>query len=150
MKRYFIITCFGDDFTPQQQQFGVHANDENDNNHVGACDYFVFHCSSLLRRSLSCSLLPRFNLCFFFHSHFRFHWNAKNVCTTIMTMICEILCFICASMLVVAHRSLMYLFIKSFMCRSLPMKLSRKQCLCACAPNKMQTPFKRDLRNLTE
>lgn len=36
---------------------------------------------------------------YFFKFSFRFRWNVKNVCTTIMTMICEIFRFICVSML---------------------------------------------------
>lgn len=70
-------------------------------------DCFDFHCFFFFFLFSLVFSLSRFN---FFYSHFRFHWNAKNVSTTIMTMICEILHIICASMLADAHRSLMYLF----------------------------------------
>lgn len=47
--------------------------------------FFFLFCAHL------CSLFASLQkIIFLFHSHFRFHRNAKNVCTTIMTMICEI------------------------------------------------------------
>lgn len=107
VKRYFIITCFGGDFTRQQLCVACTPTMKTTTNKLDArlLRFPLFFSSSYFRLLFS---LPRFR--FFFYSHFRFHWNAKNVCTTIMTMICKILRIICASMLVDAHRSLMYLF----------------------------------------
>lgn len=65
VKRYFIIACFGDDCTQpqkqQQQQCGMHANDENDN-----VVFYVFVCAfSLLFCAHLCSLFASLQNLFF-------------------------------------------------------------------------------------